>query len=80
MFLRAAAFDSGIGNWDVSNVRDMSRMFDHARSFDQDLQSWDVLSVKSMEIMFALAGTIFVLPQTMLWAGRVHSCRRQMAI
>ena len=42
----------GIGEWDVSNVEDMSAMFDGAHAFNQPLNSWDVSNVRDMSGMF----------------------------
>jgi surface protein len=41
-----------LNNWDVSNVTDMSRMFEGASSFNQPLGSWNVSNVINMEKMF----------------------------
>ena len=41
-----------IGDWDVSAVTDMNRMFVHASAFNQDLSRWDVSAVGNMEKMF----------------------------
>ena len=46
-------FNQDISNWDVSNVTDMSWMFDGATAFNQDIGSWDVSNVTSMKGMFA---------------------------
>ena len=46
---------SGIENWDVSNVTNMSGMFEGVKSFNQPLSSWDVSRVKNMSYMFANA-------------------------
>ena len=43
---------AGIGNWDVSNVIDMSYMFSGATTFNQPLNNWDVSNVTDMECMF----------------------------
>ena len=43
---------SGIESWDVSNVEDMSWMFENS-SFNQDISSWNVSNVKNMSCMFA---------------------------
>jgi surface protein len=40
MFLEAAAFNSNISCWNVSNVTEMSRMFRFAEAFNQDVSSW----------------------------------------
>lgn len=42
----------GIGSWNVSNVTDMSHMFDMAIQFNQDISSWNVSSVTDMSYMF----------------------------
>ena len=44
---------NGIGSWNVSNVTDMSNMFNSATAFNQPLNSWDVSSVNNMNGMFA---------------------------
>ena len=49
-------FNEGyIGNWDVSSVTDMSRMFHWATSFNQAIGDWDVSSVSDMQAMFSRA-------------------------
>ena len=45
-------FNLPIGNWDTSEVIDMSRMFDGAGTFNQDIGSWDTSSVTTMRQMF----------------------------
>ena len=44
---------SGIENWDVSNVTDMSGMFLFCKKFNQPLNSWDVSNVTNMNGMFS---------------------------
>ena len=44
-----------IGNWDVSNVTNMSGMFEGAKSFNQDISNWDVSNVTNMISMFVIA-------------------------
>ena len=44
--------------WNVSNVTDMSSMFDHARTFNQDLSRWDVSGVTNMSYMFLNASSL----------------------
>ena len=44
---------TGLNNWDVSNVTDMSGMFGGANNFNQDLSSWNVSNVTSMGGMFS---------------------------
>ena len=41
-----------IGDWDVSNVTDMSNVFADASSFNQPLNNWNVSKVKDMGEMF----------------------------
>ena len=43
---------SGIEDWDVSKVEDMSYMFQDMRSFNQPLNDWDVSNVTNMQSMF----------------------------
>ncbi len=43
---------SGIDNWDVSSVIDMSEMFAVCRNFNQSLDNWNVSNVKYMNSMF----------------------------
>ena len=42
----------GIENWDVSNVRDMFRMFSNCDNFNSDLSKWNVSNVRNMFGMF----------------------------
>ena len=46
---------SGISNWDVSNVENMSSMFENCPHFNEDISSWDVSSVRDMSRMFVRA-------------------------
>ena len=50
-------FNGDISGWDVSGVRDMSRMFYHAGSFNGNLSGWDVSGVRDMSRMFYHAGS-----------------------
>ena len=43
---------SGIANWDVSNVTNMSGMFFNCKDFNEPLNSWDVSNVVNMNFMF----------------------------
>jgi surface protein len=45
------SFNKNIGDWDVSNVTDMSYMFYHSK-FNQDISNWDVSNVTAMKYMF----------------------------
>ena len=51
MFSGAVAFNQDIGNWNVSNVTNMSEMFSGS-DFNQDIGSWDVRNVTDMSLMF----------------------------
>ena len=54
----APDFNQAIGNWDVSNVTNMNRMFNTEcglYTFDQDLSFWDVSNVTDMSGMFYAA-------------------------
>ena len=48
-------FNQPIGNWDVSNVTDMSEMFSKAYDFDRPISNWDVSNVTDMSYMFYFA-------------------------
>ena len=52
MFQRTL-FNQDIGDWDVSNVANMSYMFAFTESFNQDIGNWDVGNVTDMKYMFA---------------------------
>jgi surface protein len=56
-------FNQDIGNWDVSNVKKMSKMFAdvccdqesgerYTTKFNNDISSWDVSNVENMSGMF----------------------------
>ena len=46
-----------IGNWDVSRVTDMSKLFFNAKTFNDDISAWDVSNVTNMTRMFYFAET-----------------------
>ena len=50
-----------IGDWDVSNVTNMTQLFEGARSFNQPLNNWNVSNVTNMKFMF-LDATSFNQP------------------
>ena len=60
-----------IGEWDVSSVTDMSRIFSEANSFTGDISKWDVSGVTTMAGMFHGAAS---------FNGDISKweCRRQM--
>ena len=41
-----------IGDWHVSSVTDMSRLFENMRDFDENISSWDTSNVADMNRMF----------------------------
>ena len=52
-----ASFNQDISSWDVSNVKDMNRMFagfpmEPRNPFNQDISYWDTRSVTNMSFMF----------------------------
>ena len=44
----SSKFDGDISNWDVSNVEDMSFMFERS-VFKGDLSKWDIHNAKNIE-------------------------------
>ena len=42
-----------VGDWDVSSVTKMGRIFSHAYAFNQDLSKWDVSAVTDIASMFS---------------------------
>ena len=47
------AFNGDISKWDVSNVTNMSGMFNGADRFNQDISKWNVAKVTNMRFMFS---------------------------
>lgn len=54
-YLDGMQFNQEIGNWDVSNVTNMSHTFDNTRKFNKDISHWDTSKVTNMFEMFNLA-------------------------
>ncbi len=50
--VRYSQFNADISHWDVSNVEDMSYMFDGVLTFNQSLSSWNTSRVTNMAGMF----------------------------
>ena len=46
-----------IGQWDVSNITNMSKMFFGASNFNSDISNWDVSKTTDMSSMFYLASS-----------------------
>jgi len=52
MMFANTVFNGDIGRWNMSNVRDMSRMFYNSPLFDCDISMWDTSNVCDMSKMF----------------------------
>jgi surface protein len=52
MFQSASAFNSSIGHWNTSTVKNMSGMFGSAISFNQNIGGWNTAAVTDMSNMF----------------------------
>ncbi|MDO4725716.1 MAG: BspA family leucine-rich repeat surface protein [Porphyromonadaceae bacterium] len=50
---RKLVYSNVISSWNVSNIKNMSHMFDGAVLFNQDINSWNTENVNDMSSMFA---------------------------
>jgi surface protein len=50
--LEAVECNGDLGQWNTSNVMDMSMMFETTAKFNADIGSWDTSRVTTMEQMF----------------------------
>ena len=53
----AIALYGEIGEWNTSNITDMSQLFADKRTFNEDIGNWDVSNVTNMNSMFYSAST-----------------------
>jgi surface protein len=49
-------FNGDISKWNVSNIENMSHMFEFNYKFQGDISKWKVSNVTNMESMFASSG------------------------
>ena len=73
-FTEAAAFNSDVSSWDVSNVVDFTGMLSGADSFNSDVSAWNVAAMSEAVDMFA--GTdAFVLGSwcSAIWAASPYA-------
>ena len=73
-FTKAAAFNSDVSSWDVSNVVDFTGMFLGATSFNGDVSAWNVASMSEAVDIFAGTDS-FVLGSwcSSSWAASPHA-------
>jgi surface protein len=71
---RATAIESygPIGDWDVSSVSNMERLFQNEEEFNDNISRWNTSNVNSMEFMFSGA-TLFNQPLASWDTSRVES-------
>ena len=43
---------TNINDWNVSRIKDMSKLFHDYKDFNMDISNWDVSNVENMEWMF----------------------------
>jgi hypothetical protein len=53
MFQSTNTFNQHIGDWNVSNVRDMHFMFAYTHQFNQSIDKWDMSNVSNNEGIFS---------------------------
>ena len=69
MFEGAQSFNSDIGDWNVSNAVNMSRLFYGAKTFNQDLSLWCVYQLFSAPSGFSTNSALS--PKTIQFGERV---------
>jgi surface protein len=74
-----SSFNQPIGHWNVSNVTNMSSMFQCAKEFNQPIGMWNVSSVENMVNMFCEA-TAFNQPIGNWNVGNVRSMMTMFSI
>jgi surface protein len=47
MFYGATSFNQPIGNWDLSNVNNISFMLYDAITFNQNLSNWEIKNIRN---------------------------------
>lgn len=62
---------TGLENWDVSNINDISHAFSGCKSLDCDFSYWDVSNVAYMQ--YAFNGCESLDCDLSIWASRVHN-------
>jgi len=54
MFALSFKFNQDISVWDISNVTDISYMWDYTDKFNQNLSSWNTSNITNMEGVFGM--------------------------
>ena len=52
MFYECKNFNQALNKWNVSYVKDMSRIFCGCENFNQQIYNWNVINVERMSGMF----------------------------